>query len=249
MKKPHLLIGIIFIVPFLFGFFECRAQSSFTITDVSSVNITGTTQTFWIDQDILDARHYTMTNTSSDSINVRVRKTNIQLNTPTAYSTFCTCTNCYGPSTIMSVLFSLAPGGSCDLVADYFPDSTGGIGHLRLSILNQNNLADSATVDFIYNSTPAGINSNVFQKASVSNPAPNPTSSVFAINYKLGSTPVVGAKMVIYNMLGDYVMDQVVREVEGTIRMDVSSLNQGIYFCSLESAGKTLVTRRLVVTH
>ena len=55
--------------------------------------------------------------------------------------------------------------------------------------------------------------------------------------------------MVIYNMLGDRVMETVVEENEGTIKMDVSSLEQGIYFCNLESDGKMLSTRRLVVTH
>ncbi len=243
MKKTLLIIASVGFVGMLF------AQPSFTITDASSVNITGTTQTFWIDQDILDARHYTMTNTSSISIDLKVRKTNVQLNTPTAYSTYCTCINCYPPATTMSVLFTLVPGESCDLIADYFPDSTAGTGQVRYTILNQNNLADSATVDFIYNSTPTGINSNVFEKASVSNPAPNPTSSVFAINYKLGSTTSVGAKMVVYNMLGDRVKEQSIEENDGTIRMDVSTFNQGIYICSLESEGKTLVTRRLVVTH
>lgn len=243
MKKTLLIIASVGFVGMLF------AQPSFTITDVSSVNITGTTQTFWIDQDILDARHYTMTNTSSISIDLKVRKTNVQLNTPTAYSTYCTCINCYPPATTMSVLFTLVPGESCDLIADYFPDSTGGTGQVRYTILNQNNPADSATVDFIYNSTPTGINSNVFEKASVSNPAPNPASSVFVINYKLGSTTSVGAKMVVYNMLGDRVKEQSIEENDGTIRMDVSTFNQGIYICSLESEGKTLVTRRLVVTH
>jgi len=243
MKKTLLIIASVGFVGMLF------AQPSFTITDVSSVNITGTTQTFWIDQDILDARHYTMTNTSSISIDLKVRKTNVQLNTPTAYSTYCTCINCYPPATTMSVLFTLVPGESCDLIADYFPDSTAGTGQVRYTILNQNNSADSATVDFIYNSTPTGINSNVFEKASVSNPAPNPASSVFAINYKLGSTTSVGAKMVVYNMLGDRVKEQTIEDNDGTIRMDVSTFNQGIYICSLESEGKTLVTRRLVVTH
>ena len=52
---------------------------------------------------------------------------------------------------------------------------------------------------------------------------------------------------VLTGYLGD--KEQSIEENDGTIRMDVSTFNQGIYICSLESEGKTLVTRRLVVTH
>jgi len=69
------------------------------------------------------------------------------------------------------------------------------------------------------------------------------------MNYKMGSASTTNSKLVIYNMLGDRVMETRVEEVDGTVRMDVSTLDQGIYFCSLESDGKTLATKRLVVTH
>jgi hypothetical protein len=50
-------------------------------------------------------------------------------------------------------------------------------------------------------------------------------------------------------MLGERVKETTIEEMEGVVKMDVSTLGQGVYFCSLESEGKTLTTRRLVVAH
>ncbi|MSP68742.1 MAG: T9SS type A sorting domain-containing protein [Bacteroidetes bacterium] len=244
MKKHLLVFAFVGISGLL------AAQSSFNIIDFNGSDVTGTTQTYWIDQDVQDAKHYTFNNNTTGNIDVKVRRTIIQLNTPTATTNFCTNVSCYPPNINMSILFTVnGTGGFFDLISDYFPDSTAGFGHVRYTVLNQNVPSDSTTFDIIYNSAPVGVNAPNFAKASVSNPAPNPASSVFVINYKLGSTTSVGAKMVVYNMLGDRVKEQTIEENDGTIRMDVSTFNQGIYICSLESEGKTLVTRRLVVTH
>ncbi|HET6993115.1 MAG TPA: T9SS type A sorting domain-containing protein, partial [Bacteroidia bacterium] len=137
------------------------------------------------------------------------------------------------------------------LTTDFNPNNVAGVTTVRYTVINQANMNDTAWFMITYNvsCSPAGIVSHINEKPSVSNPAPNPASSVFAINYKLGSANPQGAKMVIYNMLGDRVMETSVEEIEGTVKMDISSLDQGVYFCSLESDGKTLATRRLVVAH
>lgn len=149
----------------------------------------------------------------------------------------------------MSVQFAVNGMGSFDLTADYTPDNTSGTGRVRYSVIDQNNPSDSATLEIVYNCTPTGINTHAIVKSSISNPAPNPASSVFAINYKLGSTSTEGSIMSVYNMLGVRVMQVPVEDFEGTLRMDVSDLDQGVYFCSLESDGKVLATRRLIVSH
>jgi hypothetical protein len=224
-----------------------HAQANFTITDGTS-DITGTTQTFWIDQDLQDSRVFSVMNTSPNSINVKVRRTIIQLNTPTAVTSFCTGVNCYAPATNMSVQFAVPSGTSFNLTSDYFPDSVGGTGHVRYSILDQATASDSVIVDFIYNPAPAGINSHSIVKTSFSNPVPNPASSVVSLTYSIGNS-FGNSKVVVYNMLGDKVKEIRIEETDGVAKFDVSDLEQGIYFCSLESDGKILSTKRLVVTH
>jgi hypothetical protein len=242
MKKHLLSIA-------LFSISALASAQNFAITDAGTNVVTGATLTYTIDQSVQDSRHYTFTNTSSGSINVKVRRTILQLNTPTATTSFCTDINCYPPATNMSVQFPVNGMGSFDLTADYTPDNTSGTGHVRYTVINQSNLSDSATFDIIYNATPTGISTHAFAKASISNPAPNPATSVFSINYKLGSTSTEATTMIVYNMLGVRVMQTPLEDFEGTLRMDVSGLDQGIYFCSLESDGKILATRRLVVQH
>jgi hypothetical protein len=227
------------------------SAQSFTITDETPATVTGGSVYYWVPQDYLEVKHFTVSNTSAGPINVKVRRTIMQLNTPTADTYFCTDINCYNSSTNMSLQFSVASNGSFDLGSYYFADSVSGMGHVRYSVINQSNMSDSATIDVYYNAVPgpAAVKENVFVKSSISNPAPNPASGLFSINYKMGSTNPVDAKMVVYNMLGEKVMETRVEDVEGAVKMDVSTLGQGVYFCSLENDGKLLATRRLVVTH
>lgn len=243
MKKQILSLALFS----LFG--TISAQANFIIADASLANVTGTTQTYWIDQDNLDSRNFTMTNTSSNSINVKVRRTIIQLNTPTAYTYFCNCITCFGTGTNLSSVFTLAPGVPCVLTPDYFPDSTGGTGIVRYAILDQTTAADSVTLDIIYNPTPAGINSFVFSKSSRSTVFPNPATSFFSINYHLDNSNVQDGKLMLYNVIGDRVKEIAIVEMDGTMCVDVSTLEPGIYFCALETNGKIITTQRLVVTH
>src|ERR1041385_8090064 len=160
------------------------AQANFSITD-GSTDITGTTQTFWIDQNLQDTRVFTVINNSANSINVKVRRTIIQLNTPTAVTSFCTGINCYAPATNMSISFAVGPGTNFNLTSDYFPDSTGGMGQVRISILDQATASDSVTLDVVYNPAPAGISTHAIVKNSFSNPVPNPASSFVNLNYSI----------------------------------------------------------------
>jgi hypothetical protein len=181
-------------------------------------------------------------------MNVKVRRTNIQMNDAGSQAYFCTDLNCYSPGQTMSSVVNMPAGGHFDLSLDYSTNANGS-SHIRYTVINQANTADSATFIVVYNSTPAGISTASIVKPSVSNPMPNPAATSFNLNYKLGSASQDNAKMVIYNMLGERVMETAVTEAEGTVKMDVSALNAGVYFCSLESEGKTLATRRLVVSH
>src|SRR5665213_872347 len=244
MKKQLLLLAFV-------GFSAAlSAQANFTFTDAASNNVTGTTQNYWIDQNIQDTRMYTITNTSANSINVKVHRRIIQLNTPTAVTSFCTGINCYSPTTDSSQSYAISgSNGTSTLTSDYFPDSVSGMGHVRYIIVDQGNHADSVTLDIIYNTTPAGIQVTTMVKGSLSNPAPNPASSFFNVNYNLGTANPSSSKIIIYNMLGATVMEMGVNEQQGVLRMDVSSMENGIYFFSLISDGKEIATHRLIVAH
>ena len=224
------------------------SQANYTIIDAMSTDIVGTTQYFYVPNSTLDTRVFTVNNISGSSKSVKVRKTILVLNDATSQAYFCTNANCYSATQSLSYTVNMAVGGSFTLTTDYSSNLTG-VSQVRYTVYDINNTSDSSIVIFNYNSSPAGINANVAVKASISNPMPNPASSVFNMSYKLGSTSTNGAKLVVYNMLGASVLESEVTETEGTVRMDVSTLDQGVYFCSLIADGKTLATRRLVVSH
>jgi hypothetical protein len=50
-------------------------------------------------------------------------------------------------------------------------------------------------------------------------------------------------------MLGAVVRTEAVSEIQGTVKMDVSTLENGVYFTSMEVDGKQVATKRLVVSH
>jgi Secretion system C-terminal sorting domain len=246
MKKQLLVFALAAVSSLL------SAQApSFVIYDENGTAVQGTTQTYWVPSSVTDVRHYASININSSSLSVKVRKTVLQINDAGATTWFCTDQLCYAPTTIITpTAMTVGAGSQFDLSIDFNPNGVTGVTQVRYSIINQANTADSTWFIVVYNiaAGPAGVNPAVIVKPSVSNPSPNPASSVFNMSYKLG-TGNTQAKMVVYNMLGESVMVETITDAEGTIRMDVSTLDQGVYFCSLEADGKTLLSRRLVVTH
>jgi len=245
MKKLLLSLSV-------FGFFAtANAQMNVTITDSLGNAVTGTTVNYTVPAANVDTRYWHINNMGSSALTVKVKKTVTVLNDAGATVYFCTDANCYSPAQSLSLNVSLsASTGTSLLTTDFNPNSVQGTTIVRYTIINQANPSDTAyyLINYTINN-PAGINTSVIIKPSVSNPSPNPASSYFSMNYKMGNASTENSKLVIYNMLGVRVMETRVEEIEGTIRVDVSNLDQGIYFCSLESDGKTLTTKRLVVTH
>src|SRR5689334_19865349 len=76
MKKLLLCIPVLAIASF------AHAQN-FTINDGSS-NVQGTTQNYSVPSTSLDTRAYTVTNTNSTSVTLKVKKVNLALNDPGA---------------------------------------------------------------------------------------------------------------------------------------------------------------------
>lgn len=243
MKKHLLAIAVATL-----GSFAVSAQN-YSFTDSVGTNVTGTTVTYTVASSLLDTRQFTLTNTGSSTVTIKVKKTIVYLNDPGSTIYFCTGANCYSPTQNLSYNVVLNPAGTCALTCDHFPNNMTGASEVHYTVINQSDPNDTAIFTIDYNSVPTGIAAHNLVKSSMSNPAPNPASSLFSISYKMGSVVPQNAKMTIYNMLGDRVMETAVEESEGVIKMDVSALEQGVYFCSLESGGKTLSTRRLVVTH
>lgn len=243
MKKSLLTIA-------LCAFISLAASAQYSIVEDSTSNdLNGSSVSYTIPNNALDSRIFTVNNLTGNTVTVKIKKTTTYLNDPGSTVYFCTGTNCYSPTQTLSLNVTMNAGGNLMLTCDHFPNNMPGVTQVRYTVINQSNANDTASFYINYSALPTGIATHNIVKPSISNPAPNPASAMFSINYKMGSSTMERAKMVVYNMLGERVMESDVEETEGVVKMDVSSLGQGVYFCSLESDGKTLTTKRLVVAH
>ncbi|MGL4597350.1 MAG: T9SS type A sorting domain-containing protein [Bacteroidia bacterium] len=193
--------------------------------------------------------HYELISTTNQQIIVKARRVNLQLNDPNTLVWYCMRIRCYGPNTPLSANDTIFGNAPLDFSTHYVPTQySSGISRIQYSAFLVSNPNDSA-VFYVEYDTPSGILSNLSSNSiSLANPTPNPATNTVSMNYKMTNTPA-SAKLVVFNMLGAQVMETEITSNEGTVRMDVSILEQGVYFCSLVADNKTLTTRRLVVSH
>lgn len=227
------------------------SAQSFSIVDHTAAPVAnGSTIVYQVDvATALETHDFEVINSSQNTVTCKVRKA-IQTQQAGQTFYFCTDQNCYTPNTNLSVNVTENMGGSFALITDFTPAGMNGVSTVRYSVFNTANPSDSVYFFIEYHVAPTGIAGHTMAKASIGSPMPNPAASVFNMNYNLGSSFGTGtAKMVIYNMLGAAVKTETLVDAEGTFRMDVSTLENGVYFTALEVDGKQLSTKRLVVSH
>ncbi|GAB4134269.1 MAG: hypothetical protein Fur0041_07350 [Bacteroidia bacterium] len=233
------------------------AQNFQIISNATGQVINGQTLTYWVPVTDAQSNSYTEThdfevvNAAGATVTAKVRKVNLQMHDAAGTTWFCTDQNCYAPTTVLSANVNMPSQGQFALLTDFNTAAVAGTGvtRVRYTIFNTQNPNDSAYFEIVYNLAVGVGMKDLNVKASVSNPMPNPASSSFTMNVKMGSTPMNDSKLVIYNMLGSVVKEVPVLETEGSVTVDVALLDAGVYFCSLESNGKQLATKRLVVSH
>jgi hypothetical protein len=227
------------------------SAQSFSVTSHTQGSVAnGSTLIFYVAETAaLQSDDFDVDNISGANITCKVRRSIQSQASPNDTFYFCTNLQCYAPNTNLSTNVALPSGGQFLLVADFNPEVSG-ISIVRYSIFNTANPADSVYFFIEYHISPTGVEAHSSVKANIGSPMPNPAAGVFNMNYSLGASYGQGtAKMVIYNMLGEAVKVQTLVEAEGTFRMDVSTLDNGVYFTALEVDGKQLSTKRLVVSH
>jgi len=227
------------------------AQSFSVNSTVSGSVANGSTIVYTVDQATsIETHDFEVLNTTSSAKTVKVRKTVIVQGDAGRTFYFCTDQNCYPPSVVLSGNVPMTALGQFALITDFTPNNATGSSTVRYTVFDVNNPSDSVFFFLQYDVSPTGINNLSSVKASVGSPMPNPASTVFTMNYNLGNSFGKGeAKMVVYNMLGAVVMTETITDIEGNVRMDVSTLENGVYFTSLEVSGKQVSTKRIVVAH
>jgi len=85
-------------------------------------------------------------------------------------------------------------------------------------------------------------------KIQFSNPFPNPASSFVRINYRFPSSNDNG-KLRIMDLTGKTVMTYTLQGTNNTLRINISDLTRGLYFCTIYYKGQLIKSNKLIVSN
>jgi len=163
-------------------------------------------------------------------------------------NSFCFGVQCYPPWVNESTAADTIKAGATDnsFYADYYPDGHGGLTSVTYEFFDNitfgTPVSAKATIDFLISAAGFDENNLVFK-----GPYPNPSSQVAHFEYNIPS--VNSARLIIRNMLGVQLENQVIETGNGKKSIDVSGYASGIYFYSLIIDGKTVQSKKMVVRH
>lgn len=189
----------------------------------------------------------TIHNTTGSAIAVMVERTaNILAPNHTSY--FCWDV-CYGETVDMSTnpINIQANDSSIAFYSDLDPHGFTGIDTGCYKFFDQNNAGDFVEICFYFDVT-TGVNTVTNSQTNpLSFASPNPANTYCGIGYYTDLTK--NPSLVVYNMLGGKVYETKLTQKYGAHILNVADFKQGIYLYSLIENGKTVATRKLVVSH
>ncbi|HEY1038487.1 MAG TPA: T9SS type A sorting domain-containing protein [Bacteroidia bacterium] len=250
MKKIYLSL--------ILGLGSLAGYSQFSFIDANTGMPAASSYTINVDANSPTVSHdFEIHNDYSSQKTIRVKR---YLLTPvtTQEVYYCFGANCYGaesatvyvPAQTSNIAANgMLPNGqgTFGLKTDF--DDYGVIGTTRVLYVMYDvaNVNDSIALEMNYVVSTVGLAKLDAKNFMMSNAMPNPASSSVAVKYNFASAPR-SASIKIYNMVGSLVREVKVEGVEGKTQLDVSSLNEGIYFYTLVVNDKAISTKKLIVS-
>ncbi len=138
-------------------------------------------------------------------------------------------------------------GGTYGLKTDFDDYNNMGSARVRYVLYDINNISDSISLEMNYVVSAVGLAKLDAKNFTISNPMPNPATSNVSVKHNFTTTPKT-ASVKIYNMVGTLVKEVKVEGTEGKTQLDVSTLNEGVYFYTLVVNDKLISTKKLIIT-
>jgi hypothetical protein len=132
----------------------------------------------------------------------------------------------------------LNPGDSAALTVDFEPHNHGGTVHYRYRLLSSNGKPIDS-MDVIYTGSLGIEASAPLAKLSV---YPNPTNDYLYIS----TSNATNYAIKIVDMLGNLVYSSVLKT--GFEKIDVTQFQKGVYFVTLNNNGKSITTKKIVIS-
>ena len=188
---------------------------------------------------------FLITNTTASTINVMVKRRVIE-ELAGSFNSFC-LGNCYPPETNETdVSFPLAAGatsGNDDFYIQFLPEGNTGTSKIEYEVYNEANVDDKVTVIVNFNISLTGVST----LATNSSLNINSNSSGTTVSYSLLKQSA-NSKLIITNILGVRQFELPINEQTGRIELPTENLPRGIYICSLQTQGRTVVAKKFVVS-
>ena len=248
--KKHLFALFILSV----SLFTVKAQSFQLVDTTGGMEVIAQpSYTFWVGNGDASNFMFEITNLTSSPLTVKAKKTVVS-NAGGNLITFCIGSLCYGATTTTSGNVTIAANatipahgatGTFGLSTDFDAAASSGTAQVIYTIYNVNN-NDSVSVIMNYNLTATSIKT-VASNYYVSNISPNPANTHASLNYDLKNT-TQSTTVKIYNMLGTLVKTMPLEAYSNSTKIDIASLEEGIYFYSVVVGGKAIKTSRLIVS-
>ena len=121
-----------------------------------------------------------------------------------------------------------------------------GSGGIVYAFMDPMNPAAYAVYRFDFHAAVNGINDEILKNTTFSAAYPNPASSFVSFNYDIPNE-VSDAQIFITNLLGSVVSETTIEGNIGTTKIDVSNLNEGIYFATLKLDNFIAETQKILV--
>ena len=232
-----------------FNYIITDTPTSFAITSEGTpLTDEGVTFSGSADDDLIIS-HLEVTNTSDNPIDIKVRRIENYL-VPGSVNAFCWAGLCFPPETSVSpnvlTLDAGATSGLEDFTGDYQPLGQAGISSITYEFFNAADSSNLATAIVFYTTT-VGINESILENIELSNAYPNPANSFASFDYDLKG--VSDARLLMYNILGSIVKEINITNNFGTVKVNTSDLDEGIYFYSLLVENESLKTHKLIIKH
>lgn len=235
MKNTYLLIIATFVTGFAFGQVDIHQDSDpGTSLNGTSLNVTVDSYGYNVYMHVV--------NTSGATQDYKFRR--VILSQSTSFNDqFCDNNLCYPCSGTDYVTPSSVnvPAGDSSIMKPVLNFTDGGTAVIRYYVLDANNN------DMPIDSMDLDISSVMsVQEIDISFTSyPNPASDDFFIKFQ--GNEGINFQLVIYNVLGEEVMSSSI--VNGTNKINVAHLNNGVYFYSIVNNDDIIETKKLIVRH
>ncbi len=242
--KKHLFLLLVLVA----GFFSAKSQSIEILDTMGgSSTMAQVSYTINVNPGADDSRLFYVKNTTPNSINMQL-KSYVVSNPGSELISYCIGTQCHGAGQPATTNITIPGNGtltSNGLLLDFTDFSGQGSAVVLYTLYTPANQNDSTSLSITYKINTTGIKQNV-ASYNVSNIAPNPASNNVSLSYDLKNSNQP-ATIKIYNMLGTLVKTTPLEAYSNNTKIDISLLEEGIYFYSVTVGSKVIKTNRLVV--